>query len=718
MSDKILSLQAAIEEAPDRLFYITDHCAIDVLRVLFSDKNYPDIKAISYEQKKEVDKLQVQFGILFIFDIFDLLADKSCQNLIEALLERKVKIVFLYKEKKRLTGDSSDFWEFFLSQNPPELLNHYEALEAIKLADVTSLVNKHSASIQEPNQKVDSDLRPGTIEFKPILPVHPLTSQNLLKGAYLLCQNRFLSFSWFEQPLRQSLDEGLTKFSLEKGCTPTISDVLHKLENEVYIVPSLWLAWEQVHNARALDSIIEVSDEGKTAGSELWGVLKFEDDKELFLGGKLSGYIAHIPNTDRVLQFNVDPRDQRILRIEPGEGVSVRYFDQEGKETANQYIDIHTGMLLFRLEGYIPNIRKAQFNGINFIQHKKIKTVVRNNEFIGQNDLIANILSKVRRKSSDYSCIICGISHSGKTSLINKLQHLITSENDQQYFHMNILTFKEWWRTRTEGDKDTWDSFRELFQAFMVVHPAHQHKKKVFVIDDYDFFYHQYGDQFGRLLCFYHDKYHDDNVHFILAGQRSIQFFKFNGHSYSFPAGLEHLTLRGFKTQGKEFIDDLLYGSGLASDCISATDKALMLKLSSGYPFYIMAILGDYLSDLKLRSSSFKLADLSPGFIDKYRKLACGNEERFITADNSLVSLALILDKLSMNGGMISKERLINQIATAGDEGLIKSLQLRVLAGIDVLEGMGFLVVRNELISGEPLFLFNKHKAFFDKKSG
>lgn len=489
--------------------------------------------------------------------------------------------------------------------------------------------------------------------------------------------------------------------------------------------------------------------------SKLWGVLKFNIGGEIFLGGQDSGYLTEIPGTNYRIRFYIDPDDTKILRIEPKKDMHVSYLDARGNETSNQYIDYQTRYLRFKLFGHLPEIVTARFDYLNYIQERLYKAVAGENNPIGQNNfydavdeksnltsqvkphknavgvndyvgrdqVVNGILKKIRNKDSDYSCVICGISHSGKTSLINQIQRQIILENDPQHFHMVILTYRQWLNEiqKNSYEVDSWDVCREWLERFMVVHPVDQNKKKVFVIDDYDFFYHKYGGNFGRFLCFYHSKHNrDDRVHLILAGQRSADFFMFDGHQYEFPAGLERITLKGFdvlndKQQSTDFIDGLLAGAGLSDDCITPSDKDLILKLSSGYPYFIMVILNDYLQCLSGKNNSFKITALSTGFIEKYREVACGDLSRFTETGNFQVSLALILDKVSEFGGTINKERLIDKIVK-GEGTVIEMMRKRALLGITVLESMGFLVVINELVSGEPQLLFNKNQSFFENK--
>ena len=71
------------------------------------------------------------------------------------------------------------------------------------------------------------------------------SEENLLKVAYLLCQQRLLHFSWFENPTLQELNYAMSQFSSAHNCSAYFDVIFAKLEVEKHTsqIPEIWLYW-------------------------------------------------------------------------------------------------------------------------------------------------------------------------------------------------------------------------------------------------------------------------------------------------------------------------------------------------------------------------------------------------------------------------------------------------------------------------------------------
>jgi hypothetical protein len=453
----------------------------------------------------------------------------------------------------------------------------------------------------------------------------------------------------------------------------------------------------------------------------LWGNLEIgrqgADRHTEMLGDKPSGYELILPGSKVELRIEADFVDrQKVLKLSAGEGVQFRYLNADNQQTGHSYID-HT---THTIEVESAQSDTAYFQ-IDFIHQRFIENLINQEkineeDFIGQEAIVDKIISQCDSGNGICSFLLSGISHAGKTTLINHLQWIFGAAKYRARFHVIKLDYKPW-----RGNK--LPSF-ELFKGWFYDKTAGSNgqKKTLFFIDDYDCIFDDYKDDFNQLFK-EHQQQHLQDVYYILAGRRSLSFFKQHLPHYQLPANTQNIAVKGFDQQSEQldgseqslqFIDHLLEGVGLRLHYIKETEKQNIADQAGHYPYLIMRILQQYLEHRLKRKADAPTFVLPADFVRRYRQLIVKPvlDWQKDAHSESQIPFKAIVDLITDQGGVVTEQLLLNHFGQSELSAQENALQ----GALQILGDMGLVsLVDGQYIVLEPKLLCYRGTALVGK---
>lgn len=456
----------------------------------------------------------------------------------------------------------------------------------------------------------------------------------------------------------------------------------------------------------------------------LWGkLLDVETKEEYDLMGKKNGYTP--PGLEGV-KFYVDNRDnKKVIWVRQEKG-SIEFRDVNNEPCNNNcgYISQETRFVI--IKNFKNNEeKKFEYHFFNKLEETfdkplldkkvsmddiiEIERIKRN--FIGREDILKTIKSNFKKDDVRHHYLICGVSNTGKTSLLRYMHNIFFPNDPELNGKCKSILFE--FDENDYQDKDFEHLKNEIKKELESIDPVDK-RTRLILIDEYDKIFYRFNEEFGEFL----QKIRKENVEnvdteiknfFIFAGQRGKKLLD-TRHKKYIPEHTDSFVLKGLddlkiahskagRKQSAELIDNLLTDIGFPGEYFPDEQglKDIIIKFSSGFPYFTKRILHqliiEWLQDYTMNPiTGENVKDVVKNLITDGKfftiERACKYDEEFNT-DLDNVNQVPIDDIISI---------LIKKV---GDDGKIKREDLKRLL-------TDYPTTKNEILK--------KRKEVFDKK--